>query len=73
MLLFSQHDAQEFLRAFVDALHDDVNKVHRKPRYDTDISDHLRLVPIQKRKINLVHLIMVYSACNNGGFHVTSY
>ncbi|XP_072049161.1 ubiquitin carboxyl-terminal hydrolase 2-like isoform X3 [Amphiura filiformis] len=27
--------------AFVDALHDDVNKVRVKPRYDTDISDHL--------------------------------
>ncbi len=39
---FRQHDAQEFLRAFVDALHDDVNKIHVKPRYDTDISDHLR-------------------------------
>lgn len=31
---YNQHDAQEFLRFLLDALHEDVNQVHRMPPYE---------------------------------------
>ena len=31
---YEQHDAQEFLRFFIDALHDDLNLVINKPKYN---------------------------------------
>uniref|UniRef100_A0ABM0M5K7 ubiquitinyl hydrolase 1 n=1 Tax=Saccoglossus kowalevskii TaxID=10224 RepID=A0ABM0M5K7_SACKO len=38
---YSQQDSQEFLRFLLEGLHDDINKVLRKPRYNEEISDDL--------------------------------
>lgn len=32
-MIYSQHDAQEFLRYFLQGLHEDVNRVKSKPKY----------------------------------------
>ena len=36
---FSQHDAQEFLRYFLDGLHEDLNRVRVKPEYREIVDD----------------------------------
>lgn len=38
---YSQQDAQEFLRFLLEGLHEDVNAVKKKPRYNTEISEDL--------------------------------
>lgn len=41
---YSQQDAQEFLRFLLEGLHEDVNAVKKKPRYNTEISEDLRYI-----------------------------
>ena len=41
-LLCSQHDAHEFFICFLDASHDDLNRILNKPVYKTEIPKHLR-------------------------------
>ena len=43
---FAQHDAQEFLRFFLDGLHEDLNRVHIKPKYEEikDDPNHSEIV-----------------------------
>ncbi|XP_077985498.1 ubiquitin carboxyl-terminal hydrolase 2-like [Glandiceps talaboti] len=38
---YGQHDSQEFLRFLLEGLHDDINKIQRKPRYNDEIPDDI--------------------------------
>ncbi|XP_070548415.1 ubiquitin carboxyl-terminal hydrolase 2-like [Ptychodera flava] len=38
---YSQQDSQEFLRFLLEGLHDDINKVMKKPRYNEEIPDDI--------------------------------
>jgi ubiquitin carboxyl-terminal hydrolase 2/21 len=47
---FAQHDAQEFLRFFLDGLHEDLNRIHTKPAYE-EIKDDPNLSEVEKSNV----------------------